>query len=72
MLALPIISDEQLKAFLEELGDGGPTLKPIEIAAFNYLKATTNTQANIEASCRRQVYAYIVHFPETLFSQIMA
>jgi hypothetical protein len=50
MLAHPTISDTQLKAFLEDLGDGVPTLKPIEIDAFNYLKVTTNTQANIEAT----------------------
>ena len=52
MLPYPTISDTQLKAFLKDLGDGVPTLKPIEIDAFNYLKVTTNTQANIEASRR--------------------
>jgi hypothetical protein len=51
-LVHPTISDTQLKAFLKDLGDGVPTLKPIEIYAFNYLKVTANTQANIEASRR--------------------
>lgn len=52
LLAHPIISDAQLKSFLKDLGDGGPKLKPMEIAVFDYLKATTNTKANIEASRR--------------------
>ncbi len=52
LLAHPIISDAQLKAFLKDLGDGEPKLRPMEIAVFNYLKATTNTKANIEASRR--------------------
>ena len=50
LLAHPIIPDARVKAFLEDLGDGRPELQPMEIAVFQYLKQTTNTKANIEAS----------------------
>lgn len=50
LLADPVIRDAQIKAFLEALGDGRPGLQPTEIAVFDFLKATTNTKANIEAS----------------------
>jgi hypothetical protein len=51
LLAHHVIPDALVKKFLEELGDGRPGLHPLEIAVFNHLKATTNTEVNIrEAS----------------------
>lgn len=52
LLAHPIISDAQLKAFLKDLGNGGRELSSMEIAVFDHLKATRTaiTKANIEAS----------------------
>ena len=48
-LARPVISDAEVREFLEaDLGDGAPDLHPLEIAAFDFIKERANTDANIQ------------------------
>jgi hypothetical protein len=47
VLAHLVIPDALVNKFLEGLGDGRPGLHPLEIAVFNFLRTTTNTEANI-------------------------
>jgi hypothetical protein len=52
-LARPVISDAEVREFLEaELADGAPGLDPLEIAAFDFIKERAITDENIqEANC---------------------
>jgi hypothetical protein len=46
-LAHPDIPDVQVMAFLKDFEDENPVLNPLEIAAFNHIKSTANSDANI-------------------------
>jgi uncharacterized protein YgbK (DUF1537 family) len=51
-LAHPAIPDARVTAFLKDLEDENPVLNLLEIAAFNHIKSTANSDANIrEANC---------------------
>jgi hypothetical protein len=48
-LARPDISDAEVREFLKnDLGDGNLDLHPVEIAAFDFIKETANTDMNIQ------------------------
>ena len=49
LLARPVISDAEVREFLEaELGDGAPGLSLLEIAAFDFIKERAITDENIQ------------------------
>ena len=52
-LARPVISDAEVREFLEaELGDGAPDLHPLEIAALDFIKERAITDENIQEANR--------------------
>lgn len=51
-LASPAIPNVRIEEFLKDLGDGNPGLEPPEIAAYEYIKSTAITEANILATNR--------------------
>jgi hypothetical protein len=49
----PDIPDARVREFLKDFDDGTPGLEPLEIAAFDHIKLTANSDANIQKSKSR-------------------
>ena len=57
LLAHPDISDARVvTAFLKDIEDENPVLTPLEVAAFNHIKSTANSDANIREANRFRGY----------------